>query len=69
MPTWIIYRQDPPLPTGRKLNRFGSYDASGEYDEHMANLVRLDAITAASNADAWEKAKRLTRKPVLEEVK
>jgi len=69
MPTWIIYRQDTPLPTGRKLNRFGSYDSAGEYDECAANLVRLDEITAASNAAAWEKAKRMTRHPVIEEIK
>jgi hypothetical protein len=69
MPTYIVYRQDPPLPTGRKLNKFGSYDSAGEYDEHAANLVRLTAIEADTNAEAWEKAKRMTRKPVLEEVK
>lgn len=68
MPTYIVYRQDSPLPTGRKLNKFGSYDANGEYEEHIANLVALGHVTAETNAEAWEKAKRMTRKPVLEEI-
>ena len=66
MPTYIVYRQDPPLPTGRKLNRFMEYDRRGEYEEHSANLVALGHVVAATNAEAWEKAKRMTRKPVLE---
>ena len=69
MITYIVYRQDIPLPTGRKLNRYMEYDTRGEYDEHEANLVALGHITAASNADAWDKAHRMTRKPVLEEIK
>lgn len=69
MITYIVYRQDTPLPTGRKLNRYMEYDKRGEYDEHEANLVALGHVTAASNDDAWKKAKRLTLKPVLEEIK
>ena len=69
MPTYIVYRQDIPLPTGRKINRFGEYDRRGEYDEHAANLVVLGHVSADTNAEAWEKAKRMTRKPVLEEIK
>ena len=69
MITYIVYRQDPPIPTGRKLNRYMEYDTRGEYDEHKANLVALGHITADSNADAWDKAHRMTRKPVLEEIK
>jgi hypothetical protein len=69
MLTYIVYRQDIPLPTGRKLNRYMEYDKRGEYDEHEANLVALGHITAASNAEAWDKAHRMTRKPVLEEIK
>ena len=69
MPTWIIYRQDTPLPTGRKLNRFGSYDSAGEYDECAANMVAIGHVEADSNAEAWEKAKRMTRHPVIEEIK
>ena len=69
MITYIVYRQDIPLPTGRKLNRYMEYDKRGEYDEHEANLVALGHITSASNAEAWDKAHRMTRKPVLEEIK
>ena len=69
MITYIVYRQDPRIPTGRKLNRYMEYDTRGEYDEHEANLVALGHVTAASNADAWDKAHRMTRKPVLEEIK
>ena len=69
MPIFIIYEQRIPLPTGRKLNRQMEYDWRGEYDEHAANLVALGHVTAASNDDAWKQAKRLTLKPVLEEIK
>ena len=69
MITYIVYRQDTPIPTGRKLDKHGRYSDSGEYDEHEANLVALGHVTAASNDDAWKKAKRLTLKPVLEEIK
>ena len=69
MLTYIVYRQDIPLPTGRKLNRHMEYDKRGDYDEHEANLVALGHVTAASNADAWDKAHKMTRKPVLEEIK
>ena len=69
MITYIVYRQDIPLPTGRKLNRHMEYDKRGEYDEHTANLVALGYVTAATNAEAWDKAHRMTRKPVLEEIK
>lgn len=69
MPIFIIYEQRIPLPTGRKLNRYMEYDKRGEYDEHAANLVALGHVTAASNADAWDKAHKMTRKPVLEEIK
>lgn len=69
MPVFIVYQQLVPLPTGRKLNRAMEYDKRGEYDEHAANLVALGHITADSNADAWDKAHRMTRKPVLEEIK
>ena len=69
MITYIVYRQDTPLPTGRKLNRHMEYDKRGEYDEHTANLVALGHVTAATNADAWDKAHKMTRKPVLEEIK
>lgn len=66
---YIVYEQRTPIPTGRKLNRLMEYDKRGEYDEHAANLVPLGHVTAASNDDAWKQAKRMTRKPVLEEVK
>ena len=69
MITYIVYRQDTPLPTGRKLNRHMEYDKRGEYDEHTANLVALGHVTAACNDDAWMQAKRMTLKPVLEEIK
>ena len=69
MITYIVYRQDIPLPTGRKLNRYMEYDKRGEYDEHAANMVALGHVTAASNDEAWKQAKRMTLKPVLEEIK
>jgi hypothetical protein len=69
MTTYIVYRQDTPIPTGRKINKFGEFDKRGEYDEHSANLVALGHVTAASNDDAWKQAKRMTLKPVLEEIK
>ena len=69
MITYIVYRQDIPIPTGRKLDKHGRYSDSGEYDEHEANLVALGHVTAASNAGAWDKAHKMTRKPVLEEIK
>ena len=69
MPIFIIYEQRIPLPTGRKLNRQMEYDKRGEYDEHAANMVALGHVTAASNDEAWKQAKRLTLKPVLEEIK
>lgn len=69
MLTYIVYEQRTPIPTGRKLNRLMEYDKRGEYDEHAANLVPLGHVTAASNDDAWKQAKRMTRKPVLEDVK
>lgn len=69
MITYIVYRQDPPLPTGNRIDKFGRYSPSGEYEEHTANLVALGHITAANADDAWDKAHRMTRKPVLEEIK
>ena len=69
MPVFIVYQQLVPLPTGRKLNRAMEYDKRGEYDEHAANLVALGHVTAACNDDAWKQAKRMTLKPVLEEIK
>jgi len=69
MPVFIVYQQLVPLPTGRKLNRHMEYDKRGEYDEHAANLVALGHVTASSNDDAWKQAKRMTLKPVLEEIK
>ena len=69
MPVFIVYQQLVPLPTGRKLNRQMEYDKRGEYDEHAANMVALGHVTAASNDEAWKQAKRLTLKPVLEEIK
>ena len=69
MPIFIIYEQRIQLPTGRKLNRYMEYDTRGEYDEHTANLVALGHVTAATNDEAWKQAKRMTLKPVLEEIK
>ena len=69
MITYIVYRQDIPLPTGRKLDKHGRYSDGGEYDEHTANLVALGHITAATELEAWDKAHKMTRKPVLEEIK
>ena len=67
--TYIIYEQRPPIPNGRKVNRVGQYDASGEYEDCSANLVAIGHVTALSNDDAWAQAKRMIRKPVLEEIK
>ena len=67
--TYIIYEQRPPIPNGRKVNRVGQYDASGEYEDCSANLVAIGHVVADSNAEAWRKAKLMTRKPVLEEIK
>jgi len=67
--TYIVYEQKPPIPNGRKINKFGEYDKRGEYDDCSANLVPIGHVSADSNAEAWEKAKRMTKKPVLEEVK
>ena len=53
MLTYIIYEQRPPIPNGRKINRVGQYDASGEYEDCSANLVALGHVVADSNADAW----------------
>lgn len=69
MITYIVYEQKPPIPNGRKINKFGEYDKRGEYDDCSANLVPIGHVSADSNAEAWEKAKRMTKKPVLEEVK
>lgn len=69
MLTYIVYEQRQPIHTGRKLNRNMEYDLRGEYIDHAANLVPLGHVTAASNDDAWKQAKRMTRKPVLEEIK
>lgn len=69
MITYIVYEQKPPIPNGRKVNKFGEYDKRGEYEDCSANLVALGHVTAASNADAWKQAKRMTFKPVLEEIK
>ena len=69
MPTYIVYEQKPPIPNGRKINKFGEYDKRGEFDDCSANLVPIGHVSADSNAEAWEKAKRMTKKPVLEEVK
>jgi len=67
--TYIVYEQRPPIPNGRKVNRVGQYDASGEYEDCSANLVAIGHVVADSNAEAWDKAHRMTRKPVLEEIK
>jgi len=67
--TYIVYEQKPPVPNGRRINRFGEYDKRGEFDDCSANLVPIGHVSADSNAEAWEKAKRMTKKPVLEEVK
>ena len=69
MITYIVYRQDTPLPTGNRIDKFGRYSLTGEYEEHTANLVALGHITAATELEAWDKAHRMTRKPVLEEIK
>lgn len=69
MITFIVYEQRSPIPNGRKINKFGEYDGRGEYEDCDANLVALGHVSADSNAEAWEKAKRMTRKPVLEEIK
>lgn len=69
MITYIVYEQKPPIPNGRKINKFGEYDKRGEFDDCSANLVPIGHVSADSNAEAWEKAKRMTKKPVLEEVK
>lgn len=69
MITYIVYEQRTPIPNGRRVNRFGEYDRRGEYEDSNANLVALGHVTADSNAEAWEKAKRMTRNPVLEEIK
>ena len=69
MNTYIVYEQRPPIPNGRKVNRVGQYDASGEYEDCSANLVAIGHVVADSNAEAWDKAHRMTRKPVLEEIK
>jgi len=67
--TYIVYEQKPPVPNPRRINRFGEYDKRGEFDDCSANLVPIGHVSADSNAEAWEKAKRMTKKPVLEEVK
>jgi len=67
--TYIVYEQKPPIPNGRKVNKYGEYDRRGEYEDCDANLVALGHVVADSNAEAWRKAKLMTRKPVLEEIK
>lgn len=69
MITYIVYEQRPPILNGRKVNKWGEYDRHGEYEDSSANLVAIGHVVAATDTEAWSKAKRMTRKPVLEEIK
>lgn len=60
MPRYIIYRQDTP--------RFIGKDRNGD-NEYEANLVAVGQLVADCSDDAFTKAKRITPKPVLEEIK
>lgn len=67
--TYIVYRQDPPIATGRRMNWKMEYDRHGEIEEHTATLVAIGHVIAESEDEAWDKAHGMTRNPALELVK